>query len=179
MLLVSRRRDVRDGPDHVESGAGRAGRSQQAGDSARRQCRTVPLGRPAMFDIADSGGTVDKRSDSAVVADENIASVQLKGVVRQRSSPAEVVENFLQTVVGAGNVVVALDGPSACSRLGPARRSRTRRRRTRSAPGVDGRASSTAAPRFTGGADVVRRLVRGAGARRHDDGGRCSATWRA
>jgi hypothetical protein len=57
------------------------------------------------------GSTVDKRSDFVVVADENIASVRLKGAVRQLSSPAEVVENFLQAVVGAGNVAVSRNGP--------------------------------------------------------------------
>ena len=109
MLLVSRRRYVRDGPDHVESV--RVEREEPAGGDLLADNVVQPYGRPAMFDIADGGGTVDKRSDSVVVADENIASVQLKGVVRQLSSPAEVVENLLQAVVGAGDVVVARNGP--------------------------------------------------------------------
>ena len=60
-----------------------------------------------MVDVTDCSGAVRERSDPVAVADKNIASVQLKGTVRQISAPAEVVENLFQAAVGARDGVVA------------------------------------------------------------------------
>ena len=64
-----------------------------------------------MVDSANRGEPVGKRGESVTVADENVSSLHLEGVIGELSSPPEVAEHLLEAAVGPGDAVLAGDGP--------------------------------------------------------------------
>jgi hypothetical protein len=78
-----------------------------------------------MGDVADRGEPVGERGDSVSVTDENVSSLHLKRVIGEVASSSEVVQDLLETTVGAGDATVAREtvhvmfGARSCSRAVP------------------------------------------------------------